>query len=71
MSTIAEIEEAIAKLPRQELWQLKQNLDRRCADDWDTQMADDAAAGRLDFLFEEAEADRASGKMRDWPPANQ
>ena len=27
----------------------------------------DAASGKLDFLFEEAERERAAGKLRDWP----
>jgi len=32
---------------------------KNCA--WDEQMEADAAAGKLDFLFEEAEAERAKG----------
>jgi hypothetical protein len=32
-------------------------------------MDQDAAAGKLDSLFEEAEAGRKSGQLRDWPPA--
>jgi hypothetical protein len=31
-------------------------------------MDEDAAAGRLDFLFEEVQAECKSGKLRDWPP---
>ena len=27
----------------------------------------DAKAGKLDFLFEEAETERAVGKLREWP----
>jgi len=32
-------------------------------------MDQDAAAGKLDSLFEEAAAERQYGKLRDWPPA--
>jgi hypothetical protein len=34
---------------------------------WKRQMDGDAAAGRLDFLFNEADADRAAGSCHDWP----
>jgi hypothetical protein len=32
-------------------------------------MDQDAEAGRLDFLFQEADAERAAGQLNDWPPA--
>lgn len=32
-------------------------------------MEANAAAGKLDFLFQEAEAERAKGKLKDWPSA--
>ena len=32
-------------------------------------MAKDADAGKLDFLFEEAEAERGAGQLHDWPPS--
>jgi hypothetical protein len=31
------------------------------------QIEEDAAAGKLDFLFEEAEQARLIGTLRDWP----
>ncbi len=34
---------------------------------WGRQIDEDAAAGRLDFLFEEAEAERRAGTLREWP----
>ena len=37
---------------------------------WTRQMERDAAAGRLDFLFQEAAAERQAGSLHDWP-ANQ
>ena len=30
-------------------------------------MDKDAASGKLDRLFEEAESERAKGTLRDWP----
>ena len=34
---------------------------------WTRQMEEDAAGGKLDFLFAEAEKERAAAKLRDWP----
>ncbi len=35
---------------------------------WDEQMDRDSAAGKLDFLFREAESEFAQGLLREWPP---
>jgi hypothetical protein len=35
---------------------------------WDDRMDRDSAAGKLDFLFEEAESESARGLHRDLPP---
>ncbi|MGA2144549.1 MAG: hypothetical protein ABSH49_06275 [Bryobacteraceae bacterium] len=35
---------------------------------WDEQMDRDSSAGKLDFLFEEAESKSADGLVREWPP---
>lgn len=51
MSTIAEIEEAIAKLPATEVRLLLQRLQGREAAAWDQQIAGDAQSGRLDALY--------------------
>ena len=37
------------------------------ADEWDKQIEADAKSGKLDFLFEEAEAERKAGTLREWP----
>lgn len=34
---------------------------------WVEQMEEDAASGKLDFLFDEADRARESGELRDWP----
>jgi hypothetical protein len=67
MSVIEKIEQDIEGLSSQDFDRLAVWVDRRRNEKWDGQMDEDAAAGRLDFLFEEAEAGRKSGKLRDWP----
>jgi hypothetical protein len=62
MSTIEQIEAAILKLSHQELSQLRDwllDLDDRL---WDEQIERDAAAGKLDFLAQEALSEFESGK---------
>ena len=68
MSTVDEIKQAIEQLPKKEFWTLSEWVIKRHEDEWDRQIEADAKAGRLDFLFEEAEAERKSGRLRDWPP---
>lgn len=67
MSTVLEIEEAISTLPEEEFWKLAEWFDEKKADAWDAQIEADAAAGKLDFLFEEAVAARNAGEMKPWP----
>jgi hypothetical protein len=68
MSTVAEIEAAIALLPRNELWALKERLDRRCEAEWDLQIEEDArAGGPLDRLAQEAIAEFKAGRCTPLP----
>jgi hypothetical protein len=68
MSTVTEIEAAIARLPRQELWRLKEHLDLRCEADWDAQIEEDARAGEpLDRLAQKAMADFKAGRCKALP----
>lgn len=67
MSTVEEIEAAIAQLPEDEFWKLTDRLVAQRNAEWDRQIEEDAAAGRLDFLYEEGEAERQSGCLREWP----
>ena len=34
---------------------------------WDEKMDRDSCAGKLDFLFDEAEDESAKGLLREWP----
>ena len=68
MSMVEKIEQDIEGLPGKDFDRLAAWVDRRRNEKWDRQMDEDAAAGRLDFLFEEVQAECKSGKLRDWPP---
>ncbi len=62
MSTVQEIQEVCAtKLGVNERAALLEWL-REFDDDWDHRIAEDAAAGRLDHLFEEAKRDFEAGR---------
>jgi len=62
MSTVEEIEKAIAALPKEEFWKLTDRLIDQREDAWDRQIEEDAKAGKLDFLWQEAEKEIAAGK---------
>ena len=51
MSTLVEIEEAIAKLPSEEFQVLLTRLKVRDGEGWDGQIEADAQNGRLDALY--------------------
>tara|TARA_A100001037_G_C15004977_1_gene568920 strand:+ start:229 stop:414 length:186 start_codon:yes stop_codon:yes gene_type:complete len=61
MSTVEEIKEAIEALSAKDRARLLAQLDSARDDGWDRQMKADADAGKLDFLMEEAEAERKAG----------
>jgi hypothetical protein len=67
MSKVEEIESAAEKLTPQDFNRLASRVDARRHDDWTRQMGRDDDAGKLDFLFEEAEAERSAGQLHDWP----
>jgi len=67
MSTVQEIEQAIAALPREEFWLLTDKLVEMRDDSWGQRIEADAAAGRLDFLFADADAEAKEGSLRSWP----
>jgi hypothetical protein len=66
MSTVEEIKNATGALSvneREELLSWLLDVD----DDWDRRMAKHAAAGKLDFLVEEAHAAVREENLRNWP----
>jgi hypothetical protein len=64
MSSVAEIEQAIAKLSREQFAELERWLDNQRNLIWDRQIEEDSAAGKLDFLLKEVDEDIAEGKTR-------
>jgi hypothetical protein len=67
MDRVEEIEAAIDGLPLEEYRRIVQWLRVREEQRWDEQMERDSSAGKLDFLFEEAESESAKGLLREWP----
>lgn len=68
MSTVQDIEAAIAKLPRGEFFRLHEWMASKYNDEWDRQMAEDAQAGRFDQLVNEAIDDYRAGRTLPFPP---
>ncbi len=54
MSAVEKIEQDIEALSSKDFDRLAMWVEHRRDEKWDRQMEEDAAAGRLDFLFEEA-----------------
>jgi hypothetical protein len=67
VSRVQEIEAAIDRLSLEEFRSIARWLREREQQRWDEQLDSDSAAGRLDFLFEEAEAESQKGPLREWP----
>ena len=65
--SLLEIKNAVDTLSPAELAELAAYVRERDATAWDSQIEQDTAAGKLDFLFEEADAARTDGSLRDWP----
>jgi hypothetical protein len=67
MSTVQEIEAAIQRLPREDVFRLHEVIQHRFDDEWDKQFEDDTLAGRLDHLAEAAIAEHRAGKSTTFP----
>ena len=65
MGTIQEIEDAIQRLPAEELAELRAWFADYAAAAWDRQFERDVEAGRLDALAEEALSDLREGRCTD------
>ncbi|HXI13725.1 MAG TPA: hypothetical protein VNM92_13940 [Thermoanaerobaculia bacterium] len=65
MTKVQALEEEIKKLSPAELAELRAWLLERDADAWDHEIERDAAAGKLDKLFEKSLADHRAGKSRE------
>ena len=67
MSSIQEIEEAIANLPREDFLRLRERIQQRFEDQWDEQFEKDVGAGKLDQLGEQALAEHRAGRSTPFP----
>jgi hypothetical protein len=69
VNRVEEIEAAISNLAPEEYRQIARWFREREQASWDRQFDDDSFAGKIDFLFEEAENEGQDGSLRDWPAA--
>jgi hypothetical protein len=69
MSRVEELERAIQELSPEEFTEIARRVNAIDQKRWDEQLDRDAAAGNLDFLIEEAEAEHTAGQLKDWPPS--
>ncbi len=69
MLTVNQIEAAIKELSAEDVNRLDRWFTAYRNRLWDERMDEDAAAGRLIYLFEEAEAEYEAEHLRDWPPS--
>ena len=65
MSNIDDIKAAIQALPESEFVLLRRWFSEQDWEKWDRQLEDDAKAGRLNFLIEEARNEKAGGTLRN------
>ena len=68
MERVEEIEAAITNLTPEDYRRLVDWFRGREQTRWDEQMDQDSVAGKLDFLFREAERESAQELVRAWPP---
>jgi len=68
MGRVEQIEAEIDGLAPEEYRRIVQWFRVREQKRWDEQLDSDSSTGKLDFLFDEAEDDSATGLLRRWPP---
>ena len=64
MTKVEELESAIDALPDDEYKALRDWFWERDWAEWDSQIEADASAGKLDFLYREAQDAKANGTLR-------
>jgi len=65
--SLTEIKSAVRELSPKELAELAAFILKQDNVAWTRQIQDDAAGGKLDFLFDEADRERSARQLRDWP----
>ncbi|MGD0897778.1 MAG: hypothetical protein ABR915_08060 [Thermoguttaceae bacterium] len=64
MTRVEQLEEAVDSLAAEEYRQFRNWFFERDWAEWDRQIEADSAAGKLDFLFSEAEEEKRQGRLR-------
>ena len=64
MSTVAEVEIALRKMPVPDARVVADWLQQYLDEQWDKEIDADIAAGRLDKLWQKAQADIAAGRVK-------
>ncbi len=67
MGTLREIEEAIDRLPREQIFALSEWLQQRVEAQWDHQFEADVESGRLNDMAQKAIAEHRAGKSKVFP----
>jgi len=67
MSTVEEIKAAIQKLSLEQKAEIARWFHGWTDDEWDRQMAEDAATGRLGTLLSQVDREIESGQLKDLP----
>lgn len=65
MSAVEKLEREIQQLRPEQFAEFAAWFNRLQNEQWDNQMDEDSASGKLDFLFEEAKAERKTKQLRD------
>ena len=65
MTQLEQLRTTIEALPEEEFTRLRNWFLEKDWERWDSQIARDSAAGKLDFLIEEARQEKASGKLKN------
>lgn len=65
MKTFEDLKAEIEALPHREYIKLVHWLSDRDWDAWDQEIQNDSAAGKLDFLIEDAVEEKRRGKLRN------
>lgn len=68
MDTMLEIEEAIGRLPKDQMMALVERLEQRVADEWDRKFEQDVNSGRLNEVANRALAEHRAGQTTPFPP---
>ena len=63
MSTVEEIKSAISALSKEDYIHLREWLSEKDWEQWDKEIERDSASGKLDFLMEEAVAEKNQGRL--------